>query len=63
MSAILQPRTMPLPGQTVHVLTWRLFDYRGEQLTAGGLQRWLVELARLLRSLGHPVMPGVPKPF
>ncbi len=56
MSTVLQPRTAPLPGETVHVLAWRLYDYRGEQLTAGGLQRWLVELARLLRSLGHPVL-------
>lgn len=56
MNAVLQPRSAPLPGETVHVLAWRLYDYRGEQLTAGGLQRWLVELARLLRSLGHPVL-------
>jgi glycosyltransferase involved in cell wall biosynthesis len=56
MSAVLQPRPAPLPGATVHVLAWRLYDYRGEQLTAGGLQRWLLELARLLVSLGHPVL-------
>jgi glycosyltransferase involved in cell wall biosynthesis len=56
LDPVLEPRTAPLPGRTVHVLAWRLYDYRGEQLTAGGLQRWLVELARLLRSLGHPVL-------
>lgn len=56
MSTILEPRPAPMPGETVHLLCWRLFDYRGEQLTAGGLQRWLVEAARLLRSLGHPVV-------
>lgn len=56
MSSVLEPRSAPLPGPTVHVLCWRLYDYRGEQLTAGGLQRWLVELTRLLRSLGHPVL-------
>lgn len=65
MTALLPPLRTPtvvlpqLPqvrrGETVHILAWRLYDYRGEQLTAGGLQRWLVELARLLRSLGHPV--------
>ncbi|MBL8725828.1 MAG: glycosyltransferase family 4 protein [Planctomycetes bacterium] len=42
-------------GATVHVLAWRLYDYRGAELTAGGLQRWLVELARLLVAMGHPV--------
>lgn len=56
MSAVLEPRNAPLPGRTVHVLCWRLYDYQGEQMTAGGLQRWLVELCRLLRSLGHPVL-------
>lgn len=56
MNDVLLPRTVPLPGTTVHVLAWRLYDYRGEQLTCGGLQRWLVELARLLVSLGHPVL-------
>lgn len=49
------PRAAPFCGATVHVLAWRLYDYRGEQLTAGGLQRWLIELARLLVALGHPV--------
>jgi glycosyltransferase involved in cell wall biosynthesis len=56
MNGILEPRPAPLPGETVHMLCWRLYDYRGEALTAGGLQRWLCESARLLRSLGHPVV-------
>ncbi len=42
-------------GETVHIVTWRLFDYRGEALTYGGLQRWLLGLVDLLRGLGHPV--------
>lgn len=54
--AILQPRSAPLPGIAVHVLTWRLYDFDGAELTAGGLQRWLVELARLLVAMGHPVV-------
>lgn len=45
-----------MTGTTVHVLTWRLLDYRGEQLTAGGLQRWLLELCRLLKRGGHAVV-------
>ena len=56
MNDVLLPRPAPLPGATVHVLTWRLYDNRGEQPTMGGLQRWLVELARLLVALGHPVL-------
>jgi glycosyltransferase involved in cell wall biosynthesis len=61
----LPPVVLPTPpestppraprGATVHVLAWRLYDYRGAELTAGGLQRWLVELARLLVAMGHPV--------
>ena len=56
MNALLLPRPTPLAGETVHVLAWRLYDYRGEQLTYGGLQRWLLELARLLVASGHPVV-------
>ena len=52
----LQPKVAPLPGVPVHVLAWRLYDYEGEALTAGGLQRWLVELARLLVAMGHSVV-------
>ena len=33
-------------GETVHVLTWRLLDYAGEELTLGGLQRWLLALLK-----------------
>ena len=42
--------------ETVHVVAWRLYDYLGEKVTYGGAQRWLVELTRLLRSLGHQVV-------
>jgi glycosyltransferase involved in cell wall biosynthesis len=42
--------------ETVHVLAWRLLDYRGEQPTYGGAQRWLTELARLLNEHGHDVV-------
>lgn len=40
----------------MHVLTWRLFDYDGDDLTYGGQQRWLLELARLLNELGRAVV-------
>ena len=43
-------------AETVHILAWRLFDYRGEALTYGGAQRWLLELVRLLASRGHEVV-------
>jgi glycosyltransferase involved in cell wall biosynthesis len=42
--------------ETVHLVTWRLLDYDGAQPTFGGVQRWVVELAALLRGRGHPVV-------
>ena len=42
--------------ETVHVLAWRLVDYAGGEMTYGGLQRWVLELAALLNAMGHPVL-------
>lgn len=56
MKDVVLPRPAAAPGETVHVLAWRLLDYRGEQLTFGGLQRWALELARLLVAGGNPVV-------
>lgn len=45
-----------LSGEVVHVLAWRLLEYGGEALSYGGVQRWILELARLLHAKGHPVV-------
>ena len=42
--------------ELVHVLTWRLFDYQGNGLTYGGVQRWILAFADILNRSGHPVL-------
>lgn len=60
MTAVLLPQPTHaengLRGETVHALAWRLLDYRGQELTQGGLQRWLREIGRLIVAAGHPVV-------
>lgn len=41
--------------EPIHIVTWRLLDYDGENLTYGGLQRWLLALIELLTANDHRV--------
>ena len=43
-------------NSAVHVLTWRLLDYEGRDMTYGGLQRWILELAGVLQGMGREVL-------
>lgn len=55
-STVAPGAAQPSTGETIHIVTWRLLDYEGRELTYGGLQRWLLALIDLLRSRGHPVI-------
>jgi polysaccharide pyruvyl transferase CsaB len=51
--------TTPIPLQGVspgvRVLTPAFFDARGEKVFRGGAERYLVELGKVVRALGHPI--------
>ena len=52
-------RSTPIPPRRVspgvRVLTPAFFDARGERVFRGGAERYLVELGKVVRALGHPI--------